>query len=464
MNKKIKTIYISNILEGYWKSYTALKSIEECRFWTQYDIFDSNRALFYGSDNKVVITSSPIHKKHFDNMKALMKWDQVHNLSPVKPTHSISQDCVKDSYLKKEIVHLIEDNPGISLIPYRLTPQFQKLIHHLRAKKLEFETPETIPEDKQFILNYFNTKRGFRHLWHLSQANNPPYVQIPEGFITQNKKEALDAAWWFKQRNESFVIKYNSGVQGIGVELIDKKTLPSDKKEFDLYLRKLLTDKMWDEPIIIVEKAIAANEKAKSISPSLEIYINPKGKVSGSYACDQILASDKRTYRGIYIYPELITDPSIIKAFDVGVRFGKKLAEYGYRGIFDMDLIRSKHNEIYAVEANLRRNGGTHLHELCLALMGDQYGANYYTLIEDIVLKKNHKLTYEKCRSLFARNLYTHKKHSGIIFSNPDMLKVNILAIVVIGKTKKQIKKLREGVDGALKNSIVDETLTTRDW
>ncbi|PIV70704.1 hypothetical protein COW57_03820, partial [Candidatus Roizmanbacteria bacterium CG17_big_fil_post_rev_8_21_14_2_50_39_7] len=68
----------------------------------------------------------------------------------------------------------------------------------------------TIPEEKQFILNYFNTKRGFRHLWHLSYADNPPHVQIPEGFITQNKKEAIDAAWWFKQDNESFVIKYNS--------------------------------------------------------------------------------------------------------------------------------------------------------------------------------------------------------------------------------------------------------------
>jgi hypothetical protein len=221
---------------------------------------------------------------------------------------------------------------------------------------------------------------------------------------------------------------------------------------------------MWDEPIIIVEKAIVANEKAKSISPSLEIYIDPKGKVSGSYACDQILASDKRTYRGIYIYPELITDPSIIKAFNAGVHFGKKLAEYGYRGIFDIDLIRSKHNEIYAVEANLRRNGGTHLHELCLALLGDQYGTHYYTLIEDVVLKKNHRLTYEKCQSLFAGSLYTHKKHSGIIFSNPDMLKVNILALVVVGKSKIQIKKLREEVDKALKNRIVDETLTTRDW
>lgn len=464
MKKHIKSIYISNILEGYYKNYNTLKSRSERNFWTQYDLFDSNRALLYGVDNKIIITSSPIYKSHFKHMNSLMGWKNVHNISPQKASHSISEDCMKDKKLQIEIIQIIQNNPGISLIPYRLTPQFQKFIHFLRSKKLIFETPETIPEEKQFILNYFNTKRGFRHLWHLSHANNPPYIQIPEGFITQNKREAIDAAWWFKQRGESFVIKYNSGVQGIGVELIDHTTVPHDKKRFYPYIKNLLIDKMWNEPIIIVEKSIAANEKAKSISPSLEIYINPKGDVSGSYACDQILASDKRTFRGIYIYPKLMTDPSIQKAFDAGIVFGKRLAEYGYRGVFDIDLIRSNNNEIYAVEANLRRNGGTHLHELCLSLLGKQYGTTYHTLIEDVILKKKHHLSYEKCQRLFEDSLYSHKTHSGILFSNPDMLKVNILAIVIIGKTEKEIKKLRETINTVLKDEIIDGNLEERDW
>ena len=457
-NKCIKTIYISNILEGYYKSYNALKSQEERVFWTQYDTFDSNRALLYGNDHKVIITSSLIYKPHFNNMKRLMSWKEVCNISPSKASYSISADCMKDRLLKTELIAIIKKNPGVALIPYRLTPEFQKLIHFLRTKKLHFETPETIPEEKQFILNYFNTKRGFRHLWHLANANNPPHVQIPEGFITQNKKELIDACWWFKQQDESFVIKYNPGTQGIGIQLLDYKMLPDDKKKFYLHMNSLLKDSMWDEPIIVIEKMIPANEKAESISPSLEIYINPKGQVSESYVCDQILAGDKRTFRGIYIYPELMTDPAIKKAFHSGIKFGKRLAQYGYRGVFDIDLIRSKNNEIYAVEANLRRTGGTHLHELCLALLGKQYGNNYHALIEDVVLHKNHGLTYEKCLSLFKDDLYTHNKHSGIIFANPDMLRVNILIIVVMGKTKEQIKKLREKVEKTLKDSVVGES------
>ena len=459
----IKTIYISNILEGYYKSYNAIKSLEERLFWTQYDIFDSNRALLYGDDNKVIITASPIHKLHFNHMVSLMQWNEVRNIFPSKSSHSISDDCTKDHTLKTELMKIIKENPGVNIIPYRSTPQFQALIHFLKAKKLKFGTPETIPEEKQFILNYFNTKRGFRHLWHLADANNAPYVQIPEGFITQNKKEVMDAAWWFKQQNESFVIKYNPGTQGIGILLINHKSLPNEKKQFDIHMRGLLKDKMWNEPIIIIEKTIPANEKAESVSPSVEIYINPQGEVSESYASDQILAMDKRTFRGIYIYPELMTDLSIKKMFDSGIKFGKRLAEYGYRGVFDIDLIRSKNKEIYAVEANLRRTGGTHLHELCLALFGKNYGHNHHSLIEDIYLNKKHGLTYEKCRILFEKELYSNESHSGIIFANPDMLKVNILVIVLVAKTKKQIQQLREKVDSTLKNVITHEITIKRD-
>lgn len=460
---QIKTIYISNILEGYYKSYNAMKSQKEGLFWTRFDTFDSNRALLYGDDNKVIITSFPIHRPHFVHMLHLMGWKKVRNISPFKPSPAISTDCMTDHTLKIELITIIKNNPGVAIIPYRSTPQFQKLIHFLRKKDLIFETPETIPEEKQFILNYFNTKRGFRHLWHLSYADNPPHVQIPEGFITQNKKEAIDAAWWFKQDNESFVIKYNSGVQGIGIELIDHKTLANDKEKFTQQMKDLLRDKMWNETIIIIEKAIPPNERAESISPSVEVYINPQGEVSQSYVSDQILAEDKRTFRGIYIYPELMTDTAIKKTFDSSIKFGRRLAQYGYRGVFDMDLIRSNNNEIYVVEANLRRTGGTHLHELCLALLGKKYGHNYHSLIEDIYLNKKHCLTYKKCCSLFADELYSNKKHSGMIFANPDMLKVHILVIVLIAKTRRQILALREKVESKLKKVIAHENSVSRE-
>jgi hypothetical protein len=453
MKQHFKTIYISNILEGYYKSYLDLPK-KRRDFWIQYDTLDSNRALMYGDDNKVVVTASPILKKHFESMKTLLGWKNVINLSPEKPDYSISEDCYSDAFLRKELIRIIHENPGIAIIPYRLTPQFQKLIHYLTKKQLHFTAPETIPQDKQFILNYFNTKRGFRHLWHIAQADNPPHIQIPEGFITEDKQEAIEAAWWFKMHHKSFVMKYNKGTQGIGVQMVDHKSLPTDKDEFTSHLKKLLSDKIWRGSAIIIEETVAINASGESASPSIEIYIAPDGTVSESYPCDQVLAEDKKTFRGIYIYPDLYKDPTIQHAFDAGRKFGRQLARYGYRGVFDVDLIRSNDNMMYAVESNLRRTGGTHLHELCLALLGKNYGEHNHALIEDLMLKPNHGLDYNSCTKLFTDDLYTKDKGVGIILSNPDMLQVNILMVVLIGKDKKDIIRLRKTIARKLEHAV----------
>jgi len=447
------TIYISNILEGYHKSYENLPQ-KERNYWTKYDTFDSNRAVLYGDDEKVVITSSPINPTHLSDMTSLMQWKNVVNLSPARASYSISDDCRKDSSLHGRLRAIILANPGIALIPYRLTPQFQKLIHALQKEGLTFTLPETIPQDKQFILNYFNTKRGFRHLWHMADANDPPHVQIPEGFIAEDKPEATEAAWWFKVHKKSFVIKYNKGTQGIGIHMLRHDKLPHDKKKFRDHIKKLLSDKIWNESVVIVEEAAPINEKNESVSPSIELYVDEAGKVTPSYACDQILAPDKKTFRGIYIYPELMNDPVIKRAFASGLKFGARLASYGYRGVFDVDLIRSTNNAIFAVESNLRRTGGTHLHELCLALLGPSYGSKYHALIEDVMLKNGHGLTYESCRTLFHSELFSRKTGKGILFSNPDMLNVNILMIVLIGKSRSDLDQLRASIGDKLSSSM----------
>lgn len=453
MSKSYKTIYISNILEGYYKSYLDLPK-KKRTFWTQYDTLDSNRAWMYGDDNKVVVTSAPILPDHFASMKKLLGWKNVINISPLRPGYSISEDSYTNHYLRNKLVEIISQNPGIAIIPYRLTPQFQKLIHYLNSKGLQYTAPETIPQEKQFVLTYFNTKRGFRHLWHMSGADSSSFIRIPEGFIAEDKQETIEAAWWFMTNHKSFVIKYNKGTQGIGVLMVNRSSLPKRREAFNEYVSKLLSDKIWRASAIVIEEAVPINNTGESVSPSIEMYISPDGKVYKYYACDQVLAEDKKTFRGVYTYPDLYKDPNIKHAFKAGLKFGRQLARYGYRGVYDIDLIRSSQNKMYAVESNLRRTGGTHLHELCMALLGKRYGDRYYALIEDIMLIPGHGLTYERCKMMFQDVLYDTQKQSGIILSNPDMLQVHILAVVIIAKDKGQFDQLRKTIYSNLKRIV----------
>lgn len=447
-NKPIKSIYISNILEGFYQSYNTLPAPQRS-FWLSYDSMEGNRALLYDSDDKAVVTSYKINPQHFNYIKGLMSWKNVWNLAPVKPSHSICTDCLNDKVLAAQLVKLIKDNPGVAIIPYRSTPEFQSLIHQLIKKSLKFTTPETIPPDRQFILNYFNSKRGFRHLWYmtfLANLKTNHKIPIPEGFINGDREEAIEAAWWFKRQKRSFVIKYNRGVQGMGIILNNQADFPNNKEKFREKLMSMLKENIWNEPSIIVEELIDVDCNKLSGSPNVELFIKPDGKVVFSYACEQILDRDKKTFRGIYIYPELIKNRFIKAASTIGLEFGKKLVSYGYRGCFDIDLVVSKNNKIFAVESNLRRTGGTHIHEAICSLLGNNYWQSFYVLNEDIMLLKNSGFDYDKCLDLFADILYDKKSRSGVIFSNPDMLKVDVFNYILIGHSHEQIKNLRQTV------------------
>jgi hypothetical protein len=168
------------------------------------------------------------------------------------------------------------------------------------------------------------------------------------------------------------------------------------------------------------------------------------------------------------------TNKHIESAFKAGELVGKKLSNLGYRGIFELDLVVSKSNKLYAVESNLRRNGGTHIHEFCKTILGKNYPNNYWVHSQDLTLKplkltskiskkegnsKNaasNKHTTERT----AKNLYEHlneylynpKTKTGLIIVNPDLIQCGILPILFIEKDKKSLEKLIKDIKQKLEN------------
>ena len=133
----IKTIYLSNVLENFYKSYQALPAkLRQFRFL--HDAAESSRALFYGNDHKAIITSFPIEEAYFKYICRLMGWQKVINLYPQTHSHSLCSDCLTDNNLRRYLVDLVKDNPGIDVIPYRATNEFYDLIGFLRQKSLHF--------------------------------------------------------------------------------------------------------------------------------------------------------------------------------------------------------------------------------------------------------------------------------------------------------------------------------------
>lgn len=445
-----QTIYVSNVLESYYRGYDQLPEAEK-QAWYRYDSLEANRALLYGADNKVVVTSYPINQEYQADLSKIMSWQNVLNLFPNQPTTAISLDLANNQALRNQLVKIIQENPGINLIQYRSTPEFHELVTFLKKYNLNFNTPELIESHNEFVLNYFNTKRGFRHLWSSVLGTARRDINIPEGFICADLAEAQEAAWWFKSHNRSFVFKYNRGVQGMGVVLNRSAEFAADRNVFLAQVKAKLTEALWQEPVIVVEELIEPDPQILGGSPNVELFITPEGKVEFSFPCEQILEAGKK-FVGVYIHPELMKTPQIQAAKSAGEHFGQSLADKGYRGCYDVDMVINHQGQAFAVEANLRRTGGTHIHELAHALLGENYWSSFYIMSLD--LKLNVSLTYGQVKALLAEMAWNQNNRSGVLLVNPDLLAEKILIPVLIASNKQAIEALHLKFKQTLKSYL----------
>ena len=441
--KNIGKIYIGNILEAFYPVYKNLPSVKR-DFWFRHDFYESNRSLLYNHDNKIIITSLPILASHLSHICQLMNWKNVHNLFPEKPSPAICKDLMCAKPLHHTLVQIIKDNPGVSLIPYRSTPEFYNLIEKLQKKHLKFTTPETVPFENQFIPAYCNTKRSFRHLWGKATSSAHLPIDIPEGFIVGDKKEAIAAAWWFHQQKLSFVIKHNRSAQGSGVIFFQVQDSPDNHSDFTTFMKKQLSDKIWADSPIVVEEFIQPDYTSLGGSPSVEFYVSQSGKVEATYAVEQLMEKDHKTFKGCYIHPQLFKHPFIKTAFQAGILYGKELARLGYCGYFDMDLVVGKNGKLYAVETNLRRTGGTHVHETAINFLGKNYLESFYVLSEDIRLKQSVNTNYDSLFQHLSQILFNPKTKTGLIFGNPDMIQIGILHAIFLAPSEKLINETRK--------------------
>lgn len=440
MHRSIKQIFIGNILEAFHYSYESLPQ-EEKDFWTKYDAYDNNRALLYGGDNKVIVTPTAINEEQLDFLAHLAEWKNVKNIFPKNYSKSICRDLMKDKDLNKKFVELLRNNPNVELIPYRHTPEFYELLAYLEENELHVSLPETIEKESKFIELYFHSKRGFRHLWEI--VKDPKLkIQLPFGFITVSKEECKEAAFWFKNKGKNFVIKYNRGVQGIGVLILEERDFARDWDTFGKQIDELITDDIWLEGGIVVEERISIDKTKLGGSPNVEMRVDHEGNVHREYACEQVIQEDGKTFMGVGMNKEVDASPHIEQAYLAAEVIGKYLAGLGYRGNFDMDLVISQENKLYAIESNLRRTGGTHIHEFCKEVLGKDYSQKHYVMSYEIKLENKDKWNYDKLNVLFKPILFDKTSQTGVIVVNTELVGVGIISLLVVEKSRDTLNAL----------------------
>lgn len=187
MPNKSLSIFVMNMSELLYSSYRHSPDKETIQRIIQ---SDADRVFLYGSHNKIVVTSLPIHQELVADLTGILKYKNVYTVHPAKPTYSLSGDIINDPELSKKILSIVRQLKvqKVNIIPYGTTYEFLQLVEWLKNKlpRIKVSAPESCSREQLFLRDYVDQKSGFRDYWSRSRAR----IKSPEGFVCKNTDQA----------------------------------------------------------------------------------------------------------------------------------------------------------------------------------------------------------------------------------------------------------------------------------
>lgn len=407
--------------------------------------FNGDQALYWLGDEKLVITSAPI--RDFNTLAERWGYQNTTALSPQEMTPSLSEDILREEHLLEAIIAYAGEKKQIALIPYAATKEFYRLAEALQhSHGLKVALPESPTKNHLWVKDYLGTKVGFRTMFsQWSQGANGH--KCPEGFVCEELPGVAEMVIWFREQEKGCVIKASQGGSGVGNLFLAHQEIPATP---DAVIEHIKDNIYLHHDLFVVEEYI---ESPSEESPSAEFFIPPAG--SGlpfmTYLCEQHFESSGR-FAGVLIGPELKTKAYYPKYTETAMYIAHKMQKMGYVGYFDMDSVVDGEDDVYMVEINTRRTGGTYAHEF----MEYKFGSSYYDRFS--VLAHN-KMAAGNCRTLqdlettFADLLYPlNGQEKGLILLLTSTLPVKgTFGFLILGKTLKETKHIRAQMTARLK-------------
>lgn len=429
---KFKYLFIANLSEVALSLIKEMKKNEKDN-----ELFEDHaycdRFLLSDKDDRILVTPLPIDNDFFSDIKKIFHYKNVFFINPKKTKESICQAIIEDKKTFQLLIEIIKKNPKIRISAYVVTEEFLQLIEKLKSQNLDFYVEDIPEKDSLWTTSYFDSKAGFRQaLNNLSL----PSLKMSTGYICQSKKEVINWAKYFINNKKSFVIKANYGLAGAGLQIINKGTsLANLESTIDKIFQQEL---FFKKDLVVVEQYIEPDINIAGGAPSVEMRIIDD-KVKYLYSCG-MRVSPKGVFLGIELGKNSLPKKIEKELLTAGKIFGNFLLKMNYKGFFDIDFVYGKDNRNYALEANLRRTGGTHIYEAAKRLLGKDFIKKYYLVSSSKKsVNKVRGYSYKRLREKISDLIFPIKnKKEGVIISTYNYLVKGFLGYLIIGKDKKR--------------------------
>lgn len=437
-NREIPTVVISNIAETFIDFLGRSSDPTEREDLINSEAYLCDRTLLWAGDPKLVIGNYPVAHQKF--ITTQLNFPETNYIAPQKPTPYLCRDILQEDTLLNSIIDYAGPRQKVQLIPYATTPEFLELVDVLRNKhNLEVLTPESPDKDHLWIRDHIDTKAGFRQLVTAWLPDAEKF--IPFGVICYNSLQAAKVAYWFLTKGEACLIKANTGENGIGIRIFE----PDKGHTVEKIAEQISQDSYFSNDLIVVEKCIPAKQQN---SPSLEIRVPRlgEGKPEITYLSKQLF-QEFGDFCGIEVSKYLYEQPWYSDLERCGFIIAARLQEMGYVGHFDLDCIVDDNGQLYLLEINSRRTGGTHVHDLAFHTIGPDY-INRASLLSYEAMSSKEITDANELLEVVKEYLYPLKENEpyGLVVTVTTTLPYLRFGCLTIAPTSSQALELQKNI------------------
>lgn len=325
-----------------------------------------DQALFWGPDEKLVITSRPIQDLAWQTR--FLGLPDIVNLSPATDSGSLFADLIGDDRLLANLLEYVGPGRRFQLIPHTTTPDLWAFVDLLRLKYgVVAELPESCRD--QGLRDLLDTKSGLRTL--VAEAGlTRTACTVARGRTCTDRDEALAAVDELLSDGTPCIVKADKGEAGVGLLIFrpgdDASTIVQALKESTFY---------GADPIVVEEyiDRTDSDDHRPIAFPSVEYVVpdDPSREPVLTHVCDML-------FDGATVLRGNVASASLAEAawYEPFVAASTKVAQElqcrGYKGHFGIDAV-ARGGEVYMLDLNARRTGSTHVHDFGVRLLGPDY-------------------------------------------------------------------------------------------
>ncbi len=360
----VKTIIIASQRE-FASNIDSFFPPEELDIMRWEDFDHEPVCLFWGGDEKLVITSSPLNEEFVDDACRILNYRAVRAVAPAQHSDWLCDDIQNDPALFADLVQTIRESDCPQILVWGASSAYYRLMKRLEEMGLSFLPAQVPPESAAWMLEYFGAKAGFR-VFCEGLAQIHPQVKIPEGLVCETLAEAFEKAQYFADKDTPFLMKTDKGAAGWGMIVFNPASSLNQPSESQL---EKAQSGIWGSGQVVVEEYIdcgflpSDNPNDFPLIPTVDALITPSGEVLFQFVGNMIV-EDLTHYHGVALGQGALPPDVEKKLKEIAMIVGTALSERGYRGWFDIDLVGNVQQELYCNEINTRRTGPIHAFDI----------------------------------------------------------------------------------------------------